>query len=273
MEILETFIGSVLFASIFLFGNKLEGPLGFSRRRVLSAAAGVSIAYVFVHMLPELEEAGRTFVEATAHRRLPAPELRVHVSALFGFVLFYGLEHLVKWSRVTGRRNSPDYGSRDPVFLLHIGGFALYAQDESKLAANLTATLGARYDYQSVGLTTPGGQLNPNAQRRPSPVVVRVFDLKTPATFEAANFDGLFERDRETLAAELVARDEFVLNPGEGKKIERKLAPETKVLGVAVAFRELERATWRTTVALKPNAKNRINVALDGVTVIATVVP
>ena len=126
MEILETFIGSVLFASIFLFGNKLEGPLGFSRRRVLSAAAGVSIAYVFVHMLPELEEAGRTFIEATAHRGLPAPELRVHVSALSGFVLFYGLEHLVKWSHVTGRRNSPDYGSRDPVFLLHIGGFALY---------------------------------------------------------------------------------------------------------------------------------------------------
>jgi outer membrane receptor for ferrienterochelin and colicins len=42
-----------------------------------------------------------------------------------------------------------------------IGGFALYAQDESQLATNLTATLGARYDYQSVGLTTPGGQLNP----------------------------------------------------------------------------------------------------------------
>jgi len=126
MEILETFIGSFLFALIFLFGNKLEGPLGFSRRRALSAAAGVSIAYVFVHMLPELSEAGRTFVEATAHRRLPTPELRVYVSALSGFVLFYGLEHLVKWSRVTGRKNSPDYGGSDPVFLLHIGGFALY---------------------------------------------------------------------------------------------------------------------------------------------------
>jgi len=126
MEIVETFIGSLLFALIFLFGNKLEGPLGFSRRRVLSAASGVSIAYVFVHMLPELNEAGRTFVEATARRSLPTPELRVYVSALFGFVLYYGLEHLVKWSRVTGRRNSPDYGSRDPVFLLHIGGFALY---------------------------------------------------------------------------------------------------------------------------------------------------
>jgi hypothetical protein len=65
METLETFIGSFLFALIFLFGNKLEGPLGFSRRRVLSAAAGVSIAYGFIRMLPELNEAGRTFEEAT----------------------------------------------------------------------------------------------------------------------------------------------------------------------------------------------------------------
>jgi type VI secretion system protein VasD len=119
-----------------------------------------------------------------------------------------------------------------------------------------------------------GNQLNPNAQRRPSPVVVRVFDLKTPAGFDAATYEGLFERDRETLAADLVARDEFTLNPGEGKKVpERKLAAETKVLGVAVGFRELERAVWRATVPVKPNTKNRISVALDGVTVIATVVP
>jgi hypothetical protein len=27
---------------------------------------------------------------------------------------------------VAGRRNSPDYGGGDPLFLLHIGGFALY---------------------------------------------------------------------------------------------------------------------------------------------------
>jgi type VI secretion system protein VasD len=118
-----------------------------------------------------------------------------------------------------------------------------------------------------------GSQLNPNAQRRPSPVVVRIFDLKTSASFDAANFDGLFEHDREVLGAELVARDEVVLNPGEGRKIERKLGPDTKVLGVAAAFRELDRASWRTTVAVKPNVKNRINVSLDGVTVIATVVP
>ncbi len=126
MEIFETFIASFLFALIFLSGNKLEGPLGFSRRRVLSAAAGVSIAYVFIRMLPELNEAGRAFVKTTAHRRLPFPELRVYTSALAGFILFYGLEHLAKWSQVTGRKDVPGYGGGDPVFLLHIGGFAMY---------------------------------------------------------------------------------------------------------------------------------------------------
>jgi hypothetical protein len=45
MEILKTFIGSFLFALIFLFGNKLGGLLALSRRRVLSAAAGVTTFY------------------------------------------------------------------------------------------------------------------------------------------------------------------------------------------------------------------------------------
>lgn len=118
-----------------------------------------------------------------------------------------------------------------------------------------------------------GNQLNLNAHQRPSPVVVRVFDLKTTAGFDASNYEGLFDHDRETLAAELVARDEFVLKPGEAKKLDRKLAPETKAIGIAVAFRELERAAWRTTVTVKPNVQNKINVNVDGVTVIATLVP
>ncbi|HMK38234.1 MAG TPA: TonB-dependent receptor, partial [Bacteroidota bacterium] len=44
-----------------------------------------------------------------------------------------------------------------------IGGLALFAQDEVKLLTNLTMTLGARFDMQSVGLTGEGGQINPKA--------------------------------------------------------------------------------------------------------------
>jgi len=53
--------------------------------------------------------------------------LRVYTAALLGFIVFYGLENLVAWSR---ERVEPDDRGRDwtnPVYLLHVGGFALYA--------------------------------------------------------------------------------------------------------------------------------------------------
>ena len=51
-----------------------------------------------------------------------------------------------------------------------IGGAALFAQDDMKLSEQFGLTLGARYDYQSVGLTTPRGQLNPKIALSYTPV-------------------------------------------------------------------------------------------------------
>jgi outer membrane receptor for ferrienterochelin and colicins len=52
-----------------------------------------------------------------------------------------------------------------------IGGLALYAQDEMRFSEAFSLTVGARYDYQSLGLVEPGGQLNPKAAiaYRPGP--------------------------------------------------------------------------------------------------------
>ena len=55
--------------------------------------------------------------------------------------------------------------------------------------------------------------VNPDTRGRPSPVVVRFYELKTPANFNAADFFCLFERDKETLAADMLTRDEFQLMP------------------------------------------------------------
>jgi outer membrane receptor for ferrienterochelin and colicins len=44
-----------------------------------------------------------------------------------------------------------------------IGGLAVYAQDEIGLADDVTLTLGARYDFQSVGLVERSVQLNPKS--------------------------------------------------------------------------------------------------------------
>ena len=92
----------------------------------LSAAAGASCAYVFVELLPELSEASEEFVVTTVHKRLPFPEVRLYLAALAGFVAFYGLDHLTSWAKRTGRTDESDYGSGDPIYRLHIGGFAAY---------------------------------------------------------------------------------------------------------------------------------------------------
>ncbi|HEX7571557.1 MAG TPA: TonB-dependent receptor [Bacteroidota bacterium] len=44
-----------------------------------------------------------------------------------------------------------------------IGGLALFAQDEATVLREITLTLGARFDVQSVVLTGEGGQINPKA--------------------------------------------------------------------------------------------------------------
>jgi hypothetical protein len=66
-------------------------------------------------------------VAATGHLGLPFPEYRVYVAALVGFVFFYGLEHMTSWAERSGRKREPGYGSGDPIYILHIGGFAAYA--------------------------------------------------------------------------------------------------------------------------------------------------
>jgi type VI secretion system protein VasD len=110
-------------------------------------------------------------------------------------------------------------------------------------------------------------QVNPDARRRPSPVVVRVFELKAPTLFEQADFVSLFDKDQAVLAAELVSREEFVLRPGESRPLTKPLAPDTKFIGVMAAFRELERARWRAVVPVVAGKKNVIEISLDGIVV------
>lgn len=45
---------------------------------------------------------------------------------------------------------------------------------------------------------TGGDQLNPDLNGRPSPIVVRLFELKHPVTFENADFFSLYERAKES---------------------------------------------------------------------------
>src|SRR5262249_18119678 len=86
---------------------------------------------------------------------------------------------------------------------------------------------------------------NPDVKGRASPVVVRIYELRSPTAFGAADFFALFESESETLGADLVAREEYQLRPAETLPYQRQLQPDTQFIGVAAAFRDLENSRWR----------------------------
>jgi hypothetical protein len=112
---------ALAFAGVFLAGVKAPFRETWWHRSGLSAAAGVSVAYVFVHLLPALSMGEKQFIADTLGRHLPFPQLRLYVAALTGFVVFYGMDTMVRWSRDEARRFTGD-----PRFLIHIAVFSVY---------------------------------------------------------------------------------------------------------------------------------------------------
>jgi type VI secretion system protein VasD len=114
-----------------------------------------------------------------------------------------------------------------------------------------------------VARITTAATLNPDVRRRPSPLVVRVYELAARNAFDSADFVSLYERDKDALAADLVTREEIVLQPGEARDWNKKLMPQTKFIAVVAAYREIERASWRAVLPIKQVAVNRVTIQAD----------
>jgi len=98
---------AVILALVYALGAWLgehgAGEGVWTRRRWVSVAAGVSVAYVFVDVLPELGAQHLTFRKAAGEGLLFA-EQRIYVLALLAFVALYGLEHMVLAGHAERRR-------------------------------------------------------------------------------------------------------------------------------------------------------------------------
>ena len=123
---LQAQLAVVILASVFLFGKWLRLRSESRSRHWITASAGASVAYVWLHIIPELSEAQGNFTSMTRDMRLPLPEFRIYLSGLLGFVLFYGLEHM-SWSRVDlAGRDGAQTGRENLIYRLRLGGFVAY---------------------------------------------------------------------------------------------------------------------------------------------------
>lgn len=115
---------------------------------------------------------------------------------------------------------------------------------------------------------------NPDLKGRASPVVVRVFELKSLAGFNSADYFSLYDKESEILGADLIGKEELHLKPGESINLSHPLKPDTKFVAGLAAFRDLEKSRWRGAAAV-PVKKKQIDMAIEihGKTLSATAAP
>ncbi len=98
------------------FANHMPG----NGRVFVSFAGGVAVAYVFLHMLPDLVEYNKPIGIFLIDNQwlTPFTELLIYIVALFGFLIYYGFDLLAERSRA---------GDDDEnVYVLHLSMFCLY---------------------------------------------------------------------------------------------------------------------------------------------------
>lgn len=104
-------IAAILMALVHFFAGRLRFLAGIPRSRWLSIAGGISVAYVMVHLLPEIAEY-QDAVSNAAPGVVASIERHVYVLALAGLVVFYGVETASRTQRA-GRPTGGETAGRD----------------------------------------------------------------------------------------------------------------------------------------------------------------
>ncbi|WP_372398800.1 type VI secretion system lipoprotein TssJ [Azospirillum sp. HJ39] len=123
----------------------------------------------------------------------------------------------------------------------------------------------------TIQLTVVGAKaLNPDPNGRPSPVMLRLYQLGPSDAFTNADFFQIIDQDKATLGPTLLDRQELAVAPDSRQTLTVQPKPEVKTLAVAAAFRAYEEAGWRALGTIQPNKANRFLLTATASTVTLT---
>ncbi len=109
--------------------------------------------------------------------------------------------------------------------------------------------------------------INPDPKGAAAPVGIRLYQLTLPDGFEAADFFALYRDDGAALGAALRGREELVLAPGRRERVSEEMKEDAHYIGVLVAYRDIDHASWRLVVPVPANKTTTFAVELAGETV------
>jgi type VI secretion system protein VasD len=118
---------------------------------------------------------------------------------------------------------------------------------------------------RDIALTLAAAQnLNAAKDNHPLALVVRLYALKDPTSFQQAPFDSFTDPNKEksTLGADLLSVREVTLIPGQHYQMTEKVTREAQAFGVVALFRDPALQRWKFAFDPAKSEKSGIMIGL-----------
>lgn len=106
-------------------------------------------------------------------------------------------------------------------------------------------------------------EVNPDINQRASPIVVRLYELKTLGAYQKSDFYNLFENYKSALGMDLLASEQFSLQPGDTQLIQHTISPDTQYIAVIAAYRDINQAMWRDSLIISKDKFTQLFIFVD----------
>ena len=105
--------------------------------------------------------------------------------------------------------------------------------------------------------------VNPDINGRPSPILLRFFELKSTAAFNNADFFTLYDQSVGELGPDYVGHFDVEMKPGDTVEMPREFLADTRFLGVMAAYRDINNSVWRRIVDIEVDSNSDLLITLD----------
>jgi type VI secretion system protein VasD len=105
--------------------------------------------------------------------------------------------------------------------------------------------------------------VNPDMQGRPSPVILYIFELNSVEQFNGLDYVGLTQPSGAALGTSLLAKKQEILQPGTSSELPLELDPQTTIIGLVAGYRDIDNATWRTSVPINQGKTKQLSITLN----------
>ena len=96
--------------------------------------------------------------------------------------------------------------------------------------------------------------INPDDSNTPSPLFIRMYELKSKKMFSKTDFIDLYERDKKMLGADMIAKQKLRrIKPGEDREEHFVLDKKTRFIGLYAEFLQYRNSSFKLIIPVVPH--------------------